>query len=111
MALSDACSDVSDQLASDIIHYFEWKYEVESISKLVDAIFLLASFQASQDAPFLDESEPFHANKRIVINMFDNLLQQLNQDTRSIFSEVVKTNKRLSDALIEIEPESSLLID
>ncbi len=79
MALSDACSDVSDQLASDIIHYFEWKYEVESISKLVDAIFLLASFQASQGAPFLDDSGQFHANKRIVINMFNNSLKQLSR--------------------------------
>jgi hypothetical protein len=72
MALSDTCSDVSEQLAFDIAHYLEWKYEVESISKLVDTIFLLASFQSSQDAPFLDESGQFHASNSIVINMFKN---------------------------------------
>jgi len=27
MALSDTCSDVSWQLASDIVHYLDWEYD------------------------------------------------------------------------------------
>ena len=39
MALSDTCSEVSWQLASDIVHYLDWGYGIEDISNLVDVVF------------------------------------------------------------------------
>jgi hypothetical protein len=57
MALSETCSDLSWQLASDIVNYLDSRYDRENISKLVDVIISLAAFQAKQDVPFFSESE------------------------------------------------------
>ncbi len=110
MALSDTCSDVSNQLASDIINYLDWGYEVEGISKLLDAIFLIASFQAAQDVPFFSDAEQTLASNRIVIGLFENHLRNADEETRSHFSEVVQVNQRLKDALLQVEPAFPVLI-
>ena len=75
MALSDTCSEVSWQLASDIVHYLDWGYGIEDISNLVDVVFSLASFQAKHDAPFMNAQEQKNGIDRMVISMFKDFLE------------------------------------
>ena len=99
MALSDTCSEVSWQLASDIVHYLDWGYGIEDISNLVDVVFSLASFQAKHDAPFINAQEQKNGIDRMVISMFKDFLEKADDDSRIKFSEVIKLNKNLTTAL------------
>ena len=74
MALSDTCSEVTWQLASDIVHYLDWGYGIEDISNLVDVVFSLASFQAKHDAPFMNAQEQKNGIDRMVISMFKDFV-------------------------------------
>jgi hypothetical protein len=110
MALSDTCSDVSWQLASDIIHYLDCGYDREDISKLVDVIFSVAAFQAKQDVQFFSESEQKQSMNRIVVGMFKSLLEKSDAESRKLFSQIAQVNQNLKAALESTEDESSLLI-
>ena len=99
MALSDTCSEVSWQLASDIVHYLDWGYGIEDISNLVDVVFSLASFQAKHDAPFMNAQEQKNGINRIVISMFIDFLEDTDKVTQSKFADVVQANLNLRIAL------------
>ena len=109
MALSDTSSDVSWQLASDIVNYLDCGYDREDISKLVDVIFSLAAFQAKQDVPFFSESEQKKAMNRIVVGMFKSLLEKSDAESRKLFSQISQVNINLKNALNSAEEESSIL--
>ena len=109
MALSDTCSDVSWQLASDIVNYLDCRYDREDISKLIDVIFSIAAFQAKQDVPFFSESEQKQAMNRIVVGMFKSLLEKSDAESRKLFSQIAQINLNLKTALKSIEEESSIL--
>lgn len=109
MALSDTCSDVSWQLASDIVNYLDCGYDREDISKLIDVIFSIALFQAKQDVPFFSESEQKQAMNRIVVGMFKSLLEKSDAESRKLFSQIAQINLNLKTALKSIEEESSIL--
>ncbi len=109
MALSDTCSDVSWQLASDIINYLDCGYDREDISKLIDVIFSIAAFQAKQDLPFFSESEQKQAINRIVVGMFKSLLEKSDAESRMLFAQIAQTNLSLKTALKTTEEESSIL--
>ena len=108
MALSDTCSDVSWQLASDIIHYLDWDYDIEDISKLIDVIFSIAAFQAKQDLPFFSVSEQKQAMNRIVVGMFKSLLEKSDVESRNFFSQIAHVNQNLITALKSTDEESSI---
>jgi len=109
MVLSDTCSDISWQLASDIVHTLDWGYDLDDISRLVDVLFSIASFQAKQDVPFFSEFEQANAKNRIVIGMFKSLLEKADDDSRIKFSEVIKLNRNLSAALNPTSAEPSII--
>ena len=109
MALSDTCSDVSWQLASDIVNYLDCGYDREDISKLIDVIFSIAAFQAKQDVPFYSESEQKQAMNRIVVGMFKSLLEKSDAESRKLFSQITQVNINFINALKTAEEESSIL--
>jgi hypothetical protein len=109
MALSDTCSDVSWQLASDIVNYLDCGCDREDISKLIDVIFSIAAFQAKQDVPFFSESEQKQAMNRIVVGMFKSLLENSDAESRKLFSQIAQVNINLKNALKPAEEESSIL--
>ena len=109
MALSDTCSDVSWQLASDIVNYLDCGYDREDISKLIDVIFSIAAFQAKQDVPFFSESEQNQAMNRIVVGMFKSLLENSDAESRKLFSQIAQVNINLKNALKPADEESSIL--
>lgn len=108
MALSDTCSDVSWQLASDIVNYLDYGYDREDISKLVDVIFSIAAFQAKQDVPFFNESEQKQAINRLVISTFKSLLQKGNAESRKLFAQIAQVNLNLQNAIRSTEEELSI---
>ena len=110
MALSDTCSEVSWQLASDIVHYLDWGYGIEDISNLVDVVFSLASFQAKHDAPFMNAQEQKNGIDRMVISMFKDFLDDTDDESRIKFSDVVQANLNLRTALNTTDSGSMILI-
>ena len=110
MALSDTCSEVSWQLASDIVHYLDWGYGIEDISNLVDVVFSLASFQAKHDAPFMNAQEQKNRIDRMVISMFKDFLEDTDKATQSKFADVVQANLNLRTALDTTDSGSMILV-
>ena len=110
MALSDTCSEVSWQLASDIVHYLDWGYGIEDISNLVDVVFSLASFQAKHDAPFMNAQEQKNGIDRMVISMFKDFLEDTDKATQSKFADVVQANLNLRTALDTTDSGSMILV-
>ena len=110
MALSDTCSEVSWQLASDIVHYLDWGYGIEDISNLVDVVFSLASFQAKHDAPFMNAQEQKNGIDRMVISMFNDFLEDTDKVTQSKFADVVQANLNLRIALNTTDSGSMILV-
>lgn len=110
MALSDTCSEVSWQLASDIVHYLDWGYAIEDISNLVDVVFSLASFQAKHDAPFMNAQEQKNGINRMVISMFKDFLEDTDKVTQSKFADVVQANLNLRIALNTTDSGSMILV-
>ena len=108
MALSDTCSEVSWQLASDIVNYLDCGYDREDIFKLVDVIFSLAAIQAKHDVPFFSESEQEKAMNRIVVGMFKSLLENSDAESRKLFSQISQVNLNFKNALKTSEAESSI---
>ena len=110
MALSDTCSEVSWQLASDIVHYLDWGYGIEDISNLVDVVFSLASFQAKHDAPFMNAQEQKNGINRMVISMFIDFLEDTDKVTQSKFADVVQANLNLRIALNTTDSGSMIFV-
>jgi hypothetical protein len=110
MALSDTCSEVSYQLATDIVHYLNWGYGIEDISNLVDVVFLLASFQVKHDAPFMNAQEQKNGIDHMVISMFNDFLEDTDNATQIKFAEVVQANLNLKAALNTTNSGSTILV-
>ena len=110
MALSDTCSEVTWQLASDIVHYLDWGYSIDDISNLVDVIFSLASFQVKHDAPFMNAQEQKNRIDRMVISMFKDFLEDTDKATQSKFADVVQANLNLRTALDTTDSGSMILV-
>ena len=110
MALSDTCSEVTWQLASDIVHYLDWGYSIDDISNLVDVIFSLASFQVKHDAPFMNAQVQKNRIDRMVISMFKDFLEDTDKATQSKFADVVQANLNLRTALDTTDSGSMILV-
>ena len=109
MALSDTCSEVSWRLTSDIVHYIDWGYDIKDISKLVDVIFTLASFQVKHDAPFMSEVEQRNGMNRVIIFMFKEFLENTDEKSRILFSEIVQHNQNLNAVLNSTDVDWSMI--
>ena len=51
MSLSDSCSDVLNELATEIVHYADWDYAPKQLIPIFDALYSLATFTGGQAVP------------------------------------------------------------
>jgi hypothetical protein len=101
MALSDACFEALNTLQDEMVSYADWEYAPSELSKVVEAMYELASFFARHDIDPDASQEKLEGmlDGIIVANILDKAHEEECDCIGQLLADVAKVNPRLSQSI------------
>ncbi len=101
MSLSDKCLEALENLQNDFVSYADWDYEVEELSRIVQAMYELGTFFVRQNFPPDLSLNPIDEiiDEFVVIGILEKAQAENSAIVCSVVAEISKVNPRLNQGI------------
>ncbi len=116
MALSDTCFEALESLKDDLIGYADWDYSPVELSRIVNAMYELATFMVGQDMPPNSPKDNLNevVDGVVVASILDKAHKEKSEKILSVLASIAKVNAKLSnsiDAMVENLSSKERMLD
>ncbi len=101
MALSDTCAEALERLKTDIVDYANWDYPPTELSRIINAMYELATFMVVQDLPPKTQTDVLNeiVDGVVVASILDKAHKEKTAKFLPLISSIAKVNSRLSASI------------